>query len=296
MTESVVGRAAEDGRGSAPGASGEGPFRGRRTRTPVLVRWGRHHALVLCAAALAVLLAATVLAALAALAERAVESGIQRRLAADQAAALGVLGEHTTARGAAADADYARRDTAVRAAVGRTFDGVAHRTWAVLRSPSAFATEFGVVDRSGRERDDLTVAVASVEGVGPDGGQTGGGAASGEEVFAALRRANEELGMTVLVVTHDPLVSDQVRRTVRIRDGRTATETLRAEGASDGEEFAVLDRVGRLQLPREHIERYGLRGRVRLTPEADHVGVWADGARPSGGSSRCGNPPGERGN
>ncbi|MFJ2740076.1 ABC transporter ATP-binding protein [Streptomyces sp. NPDC087440] len=103
--------------------------------------------------------------------------------------------------------------------------------------------------------------------------------ASGEEVFAALRRANEELGMTVLVVTHDPLVSDQVRRTVRIRDGRTATETLRAHGAAAGEEFAVLDRVGRLQLPREHIERYGLRGRVRLSAESDHVGVWADGTR-----------------
>jgi putative ABC transport system ATP-binding protein len=94
-------------------------------------------------------------------------------------------------------------------------------------------------------------------------------------VFAALRRANEELGVTVLIVTHDPMVSGQVRRTVRIRDGRTATEVLRpSQGA--GEEYAVLDRVGRLQLPREYTERYGLRRRVRLTAEQDHIGVWPD--------------------
>ena len=107
--------------------------------------------------------------------------------------------------------------------------------------------------------------------------------ATGEEVFAALRRTNTELGVTILIVTHDPAVSEQVRRTVRIRDGRTATEVLRpgaggAEGGGPGvaEEYAVLDRVGRLQLPREYTERYGLRRRVRLTAEPDHIGVWAD--------------------
>ncbi|MFE4800757.1 ABC transporter ATP-binding protein [Streptomyces sp. NPDC056708] len=101
--------------------------------------------------------------------------------------------------------------------------------------------------------------------------------ASGEDVFAALRRANDELGATVLVVTHDPMVSGQVRRTVRIRDGRTSTETLRDGGPGGGaEEFAVLDRVGRLQLPDDYLRRYGLRHRVRLTAENDHIGVWPD--------------------
>ncbi|MCX5340183.1 hypothetical protein [Streptomyces atratus] len=75
----------------------------------------------------------------------------------------------------------------------------------------------------------------------------------------------------------EPMLSGQVRHTVRIRDGRTSAETLRDGGPDGGvEEFAVLDPVGRLQLPDDHLRRYGLRRRVRLTAEDDHVGVWPD--------------------
>jgi ABC-type lipoprotein export system ATPase subunit len=101
------------------------------------------------------------------------------------------------------------------------------------------------------------------------------------DVFAALQAVNSELGVTVLVVTHDPAVSAQVRRTVAIADGRTATETLRHASADGGEgqhavEYAVLDRAGRLQLPREMTESLGMHDRVRLEPEPDHIGVWPD--------------------
>jgi ABC-type lipoprotein export system ATPase subunit len=118
--------------------------------------------------------------------------------------------------------------------------------------------------------------------------------ATSDEVFAALRAANRELGVTVLVVTHDPLVSEQVDRTVAIRDGRTATETVRrtevdAHGRQTvvAQEFAVLDRVGRLQLPRDFVGALGLAGRVRLELEPDHVGVW-----PGEGPDRAGPPEG----
>ena len=47
-------------------------------------------------------------------------------------------------------------------------------------------------------------------------------------VFGALQTANSALGVTVLIVTHDPAVSLMVRRVIAIRDGRTSTETLRA--------------------------------------------------------------------
>ncbi|ROP45190.1 MULTISPECIES: ABC transporter ATP-binding protein [unclassified Rathayibacter] len=108
-------------------------------------------------------------------------------------------------------------------------------------------------------------------------------ARTGDEVFAALRAVNESLGCTILIVTHDPTVAGQVQRAVAIRDGRISSETLRRDelDASGGtttseEEFAVLDRVGRLQLPAEYRDALKLEDRVRLTLEGDHVGVWPE--------------------
>ena len=115
------------------------------------------------------------------------------------------------------------------------------------------------------------------------------------EVFALLRRVNEQLGTTIVTVTHDPVVSEQVQRTVAIRDGRTSTETLRrTELGDDGdhraiaEEFAVLDRAGRLQLPKQHIAALELQHRVRLRLEDDHVGVWPDKAVEKAGTGTGG--------
>jgi ABC-type lipoprotein export system ATPase subunit len=106
-----------------------------------------------------------------------------------------------------------------------------------------------------------------------------------QEVFSALQTANSELGTTVLVVTHDPAVSSQVRRTIAIRDGRTSSETIRHTATDEhgktelhAREYAVLDRAGRLQLPRQMTERLGMRDRVQLQEEADHIGVWPDDA------------------
>ena len=103
------------------------------------------------------------------------------------------------------------------------------------------------------------------------------------EVFATFRAVNRGLGVTVVVLTHDPLVSEQVDRTVAIRDGRTSTETLRRRQVDEAgehrvvaEEFAVLDRVGRLQLPPEYVDALELERRVRLALEPDHIGVWPD--------------------
>ncbi|CAI9399576.1 Vitamin B12 import ATP-binding protein BtuD [Nocardioides sp. T2.26MG-1] len=103
---------------------------------------------------------------------------------------------------------------------------------------------------------------------------------SSQGVFDALRDVNERLGVTVLIVTHDQRVSQQVRRTVQIRDGRLSTEVLRSTRLDEhgveqhhAEEYAVLDRVGRLQLPQEYLTSLSLKDLVRLELDTDHVKV-----------------------
>ncbi len=132
------------------------------------------------------------------------------------------------------------------------------------------------------------------------------------EVFDVLRTVNRELGVTIVVVTHDALVSEQVNRTIAIRDGRISTETLRRSAVSEAgdhhvtsQEYAVLDRVGRLQLPRAYVEALGLERRVRLALEPDHISVWpdddhsryrrpSDGPADAGGAQRSGPKDGPR--
>ncbi|MFF5290262.1 ABC transporter ATP-binding protein [Paractinoplanes globisporus] len=103
------------------------------------------------------------------------------------------------------------------------------------------------------------------------------------EVFGALRDVNRDLGVTIVVVTHDPAVSGQVERTVAIRDGRTSSEVLRRTATADdggehviAEEYAVMDRAGRVQIPADYREALELTRRVRLALEPDHVTIRPD--------------------
>ncbi|MFB7293915.1 ABC transporter ATP-binding protein [Actinacidiphila glaucinigra] len=107
--------------------------------------------------------------------------------------------------------------------------------------------------------------------------------ATAEQVFAAFRSANQELGTTVVIVTHDQAVAEAVDRTVAIRDGRTASETLRHTTTDDqgnttvhAREFATVDRTGRLQLPRDFTTALDIRNRVLLDLEPDHIVVQPD--------------------
>jgi len=70
-----------------------------------------------------------------------------------------------------------------------------------------------------------------------------------DEVVDLLHRVNDQFGVTVVVVTHDPHIARQSGRTITIRDGRVGAEGWH------GREYAVVARDGSLQLPpdvREH--------------------------------------------
>ncbi len=107
--------------------------------------------------------------------------------------------------------------------------------------------------------------------------------ATSGEVFDVFRKVNEQQDVTIIVVTHDPYVVGNVTRTVAIRDGRTSAETLRyseydEQGAQSmvAEEFVVLDRAGRLQLPEHYMDALELERRVRMTLDEDHANIWPD--------------------
>lgn len=96
-------------------------------------------------------------------------------------------------------------------------------------------------------------------------------------IYRLLRDLNRQLGTTIIIVTHDRNVSDYVDRVVSIRDGRVSTEATRrtddGAGAQQLEELVVLDAAGRLQLPADLVERFGLRGRVRVEVVGDHLAI-----------------------
>jgi ABC-type lipoprotein export system ATPase subunit len=99
------------------------------------------------------------------------------------------------------------------------------------------------------------------------------------EIFGVMRVLNQELGVTIVVVTHDPAIANQIDRVVAIRDGRISTESFRRiafrgrEAYVYHDEYAVIDRTGRLQIPKEYLERLDVKERARLRLEADHVEV-----------------------
>ncbi|MBE2225237.1 MAG: ABC transporter ATP-binding protein [Anaerolineae bacterium] len=98
-----------------------------------------------------------------------------------------------------------------------------------------------------------------------------------QAVYDAFRTLNQELGVTILIVSHDPTVAKQVDRVMAIRDGKAASETVRrrrtnGEGEPETavheeehfEELVVLDSVGRLQVPKNYRESLNIKNRVRM--------------------------------
>ncbi|MDQ6662709.1 MAG: ABC transporter ATP-binding protein [Chloroflexota bacterium] len=113
------------------------------------------------------------------------------------------------------------------------------------------------------------------------------------EILTLLRSINKELGLTIIMVTHDAAIAANVDRTIAIRDGRTSTETIRRESplaernenilassaiiglsSETHRESVLIDRVGRLQLPKEALEHVSFDGRAEVRIVNDHIELW----------------------
>lgn len=106
-------------------------------------------------------------------------------------------------------------------------------------------------------------------------------------ILDIFKKLNRELGITIVIVTHDVKMAKNIDRVVAIRDGRTSSEIVRkrsyvemlseqgeqifveSDEEAVAEELIVLDRSGRLQLPREYLDKLGIRGGDKVKVEFD---------------------------
>lgn len=91
--------------------------------------------------------------------------------------------------------------------------------------------------------------------------------ATANYIFDVFRELNKN-GQTILIVTHDVTLSKKVQRVVAIRDGKISSERILKEKYTDlvkevsldwhtletQEEFSVVDKAGRVQIPRELLD------------------------------------------
>jgi ABC-type lipoprotein export system ATPase subunit len=97
--------------------------------------------------------------------------------------------------------------------------------------------------------------------------------ATADNVLRDLRQLLRESGSAAIIVTHDASVERHADRVIQIRDGRTSTQTRWLEQAGEvvADELLIMDRAGRIQLPRAYVERLGARGLIRAHLDGDEI-------------------------
>jgi ABC-type methionine transport system ATPase subunit len=101
------------------------------------------------------------------------------------------------------------------------------------------------------------------------------------EILDLLRSLNKTYRITVVIVTHDINIMNKVDRVITIRDGRASLEAVRAAPTfrkpsptdQPFEEFVLLDQVGRMQLPKEYVDKLKLKNRIRVKLNGDNLTI-----------------------
>lgn len=109
--------------------------------------------------------------------------------------------------------------------------------------------------------------------------------ATANYIFDVFTELNQN-GQTILIVTHDVALSKKVKRVVAIRDGKISSERVLKEAYADRlkesaidwrqeetqEEYAIMDKAGRVQIPAELLESLGLKdNKVRVALENGNI-------------------------
>jgi ABC-type lipoprotein export system ATPase subunit len=103
-------------------------------------------------------------------------------------------------------------------------------------------------------------------------------------IMSIFRRLNKDTGVTIVIVTHDMSLASSVDRVVAIRDGMTSTEFVKRNPGLDvsvsgfkgsirdeHEEYVVLDRAGRLQVPKAYLEQLGIAGKASMEFDGEKI-------------------------
>jgi ABC-type lipoprotein export system ATPase subunit len=99
-------------------------------------------------------------------------------------------------------------------------------------------------------------------------------------ILDSLRAINDRYGTTIVIVTHDMSITHKMDRVITIRDGRASLEAARVRTYRPPpappevmDEYVVLDRAGRLQLPSDIVRKLNLTERVKVELGDDHINI-----------------------
>lgn len=111
-------------------------------------------------------------------------------------------------------------------------------------------------------------------------------------IFDVFTELNKQ-GQTILIVTHDVALSKKVKRVIAIRDGKISSERILKESYADRlkeasidwrmedtqEEYVILDKAGRVQIPRELLNSLELKdNKVKIEMQNNQIIISKPGA------------------